>query len=143
VNEKAEVKYSDAQNDSLAINFSKFYKIDAGLKIERILYVTKESYTNFMRMKIKERTPFEQKSIFPMEFDSFKSPFDILSIVTNFKSPDFSCTLVEVLDKPNGATLNVDMLMGNNEKLSFDSYFKAENEVANRLIGEVSYGNAG
>ena len=136
--EVVRVNYKVEQNQLLEREFRGFYKLGHSPRIEKSLFVEKESYRSFLGKKMRDRTIFEPAKPFSqLDFDILKHPFRVVYSKCVFYFPSSrTITLTERLDSPNGHTASVELLDSDGKTSNFDRYISAEAEVVARYLTE-------
>lgn len=133
-----EVKANQTQNAKLALLFSNFYDLEADIRLEKSLFVTKSSYDRTLRASIRQRTPFEPDKPFK-ERVTAENPagLDVLRVKITFTFPSNRVlTLIETLTEPNGLTKSVELADSDGTSCTYEKFIEAEGEVVSRYLAD-------
>lgn len=144
--EIVQINANPTENAHLARMFQSFYKIEAPISVMKSSFVTKDSYNKAIRLKLRERTPFEPDRAFKDMVSFQNSPcLEVLKAKISITFPSSRVlTLLETLTEPNGLTKTVELTDSDGNSCTFNKYIEAEGEVVSRLNEEMGglIGNA-
>lgn len=144
--EVVKVACSREQNEALEGALANFYKVAVTPKVEKAYFVLKDSYTKFLRTKMRERTPYEgAKNFSELQFNDKSLPFLVSYSQITFKFPSGRAViLTEHLSEPNGTTQAVALADSGGINCNYfvseetpNPYLLAESEVIARFLEEI------